>query len=290
MKLAEMTPDATADYWRDGFLFPIRVMSSNDATMYRDRFEQFEATWKAASLPRPFNDYLRYNTHVISPLACDLARRPTVLDQVEAILGPDLLLWSCEVIVKEPGTEHFLSMHQDLTYWGFGETSGQVTAWIALSPATVASGCMSFVAGSHARQIPHRDTYGDNNVLSRGQEVAVDVNPSEMTAVELNPGEMSLHHGLMFHGSGANLSDDRRIGVVIRYMRPEVTQRVGSRDYAMMVRGADRAGNFLHIAPPDAEFSHRALALYDEIAAAQEAALSDGADRDMSYDRTQKSQ
>lgn len=277
-------------YWRDGFLFPIRVLDEASAAAFRSEYESFEAEWCDASLPRPFNDYLRYNTHIISPLACRLARIPAVLDQVEKILGPDLLLWSCEIIVKEPGTEKYLSMHQDLTYWGFGETGGQVTAWIALSPATVASGCMSFVAGSHARQVAHQDTYGEHNVLSRGQEVAVDVDPSEMTPVELRPGEMSLHHGLMFHGSGPNRSDDRRIGVVLRYMKPDVAQRVGARDYAMMVRGADRAGNFIHVAPPDAAFSPGSLALYDEVAADQLVALSDGAQGEMSYDRTQKSQ
>lgn len=282
--------DAAAHYWRDGFLFPIRVMNETAAAQWRSEYEAFEARWKDAELPRPFNDYLRYNTHVISPLACELARLPAVLDQVEAILGPDLLIWACEIIVKEPGTAKFLSMHQDLTYWGFGETDGQVTAWIALSPATVQSGCMNFVAGSHSRQVPHRDTYGEDNVLSRGQEVSVQVDPSDMTAVELRPGEMSLHHGLMFHGSGPNRSDDRRIGVVIRYMTPGVAQRVADRDYAMMARGADRGRNFVHIAPPDAEFSSRSTALFEEIAADQELPLSQGADRTLSYDRSQKSQ
>lgn len=149
---------------------------------------------------------------------------------------------------------------------------------------------MSFVAGSHTGQVPHRDTYGENNVLSRGQEVAVDVDPSELVPVELQPGEMSLHHGLMFHGSGPNHSDDRRIGVVLRYITPDVAQKVGALDYAMMVRGADRLGNFVHIAEPDAPFSRRSLALFDEIAADREVPLGQGADREMSYDRSQKSQ
>lgn len=290
MSGVDISPNTAAAYRRDGFLFPIRIMNETEAAGLRSEFEAFEARWQHADLPRPFNDYLRYNTHVISPLACRLARSPTVLDQVEAILGSDLLVWACEIIVKEPGSKKYLSMHQDLTYWGFGESGEQVTAWIALSPATVNSGCMNFVAGSHTRQVLHRDTYGDNNILSRGQEVAVDIDTAEMTAVELQPGEMSLHHGLMFHGSGPNLSDDRRIGVVIRYMTPEMSQRVGPRDYAMMARGADRAGNFVHIAPPDAEFSPRAIDLFEEIAADQQIPLSDGADREMSYDRTQKSQ
>lgn len=134
-----MSSENVARYWRDGFLFPIRVMDADGAAGFRAEFEAFENDWSDVRLPRPFNDYLRYNTQVVSPLACRLARLPAVLDCVEAILGPDLLLWSCEIIVKEPGTEKYLSMHQDLTYWCFGETGGQVTAWIALSTATTQS-------------------------------------------------------------------------------------------------------------------------------------------------------
>ncbi len=278
-------PDLKDAYRRNGFVFPIDVMTEGEALQYRRQFEAMETRARQMSLPRPLNDYLRYNTHLVSTLAYRLATMPVVLDHVEQILGPDLLLWATEIIVKEPGTEKFLSWHQDLTYWGFGETTEQVTAWIALSPATNASGCMRFMPGSHTQQVPHNDTYGESNILSRGQEVAVEVDESQAASVELRPGQMSLHHGLMFHSSGPNRSDDRRIGVVIRYMAPGVKQQVAASDYAMMVRGMDRQRNFVHLAPPAGDFSELGLALFEEVAAEQAKPLGAGATREMSYDR-----
>ena len=154
-------------------------------------------------------------------------------------------------------------------------------AWIALSPATSASGCMDFVTGSHTNPIlPHDDTYDDNNLLSRGQEIQVDVADDDKVAAELQPGQMSLHHGLMIHGSGPNISDDRRIAVAIRYCTPQIAQEVAAKDYAILARGADRTGNFINFAPPDAPFTPASLALYDEIRTVQAAALMEGATDD----------
>ncbi len=97
---------------------------------------------------------------------------------------------------------------------------------------------MQFVAGSHANQIlPHEDTFDKNNLLSRGQEIQVEVKEEDKTDIVLRPGQLSLHHGRMIHGSGPNHSDDRRIGFVIRYVNPDVLQEVAQKDYAMLVEG-----------------------------------------------------
>ncbi len=266
-------------YQDDGFLFPIQAVSSEQATAWRADLEDVEAKWLNNGLPRALNQYKRSASHVVMPLAAEIASHPSILNTVSGILGDDLLVWSCEFFIKEANTTHIVSWHQDLTYWGLGATSDQCTAWLALSPATSASGCMNFVKGSHKNAIvPHNDTFDENNLLSRGQEIAVDVNEDEATAIELQPGQMSLHHGLMFHGSGPNTSDDRRIGVAVRYVNPNAKQEVAERDYAMLVRGADRSGNFINIARPAQYFESHALKLYEEIREDQMKALSAGLD------------
>ena len=267
-----------AHYRRDGFLFPVPLRDAAVAGDWRAEFEQIERTWRPADLPQPLNTYLRVNAHIVLPLAARIARDPGVLDVIEGILGPDILIYSTEFFVKEPRTTHVVSMHQDLTYWGLGAIDGLVTAWIALSPATPASGCMDFVAGSHKNAIlPHDDTFDDNNLLSRGQEVRVDVAPEDLTAIEIHPGQMSLHHGLMIHGSGPNTSDDRRIACVVRYIRPDMAQEVGDRDHAMMARGEDRFGNFDPVPVPADAFEPDALRLYDEVRRAQAQVMMRGA-------------
>jgi len=257
-------------YHQDGFLFPIPVLTPEEAAAARRTLEALEDRWLDAGLPRPLNTYKRINAHCVMPFAARLALGPAVLDVIEGILGPDILIYSAEFFIKEPHTTQIVSMHQDLTYWDLGGTQHLVTAWIALSPSRPASGCMDFVRGSHLNPIlPHEDTFDENNLLSRGQEVRVAVAPADKVPIEIYPGQMSLHHGLTIHGSGPNRSDDRRIALVIRYCSPEVTQQVGERDYAMLARGADRRGNFVHIAPPKADFDPRALALHEEIRQAQ---------------------
>ncbi|WP_170331287.1 phytanoyl-CoA dioxygenase family protein [Ruegeria arenilitoris] len=273
-----LTPKQIDDYWESGFVFPIPVFNNSEAADLRSELEEIERDWREADLPLPLNMYKRVNAHVVMPLVTRIALDARVLDVVEGVLGPDLLLWSAELFIKEPHTKQVVSMHQDLTYWGMGETPDQVTAWIALSPATIESGCMDFVRGSHKNPIlPHTDTFSDNNLLSRGQEIAVEVAEKDKTHIELQPGQMSLHHGLTIHGSGPNLSEDRRIGLAIRYLNPNAQQKVADRDYAILARGEDRVGNFVHIPEPTGLFAANALDLHARIRADQTKALAQGA-------------
>lgn len=281
-----LSPELQARYRDDGFLFPIDVMTADEAHALRAELETLEADYATApdALPRPFHRYLRSNAHYVTPLAAGIVRHPAILDAVESVLGRDLLVWGCDFFIKEAGSTSIVSWHQDLTYWGFGETSDQVTAWLALSDVTEASGCMRFVKGTHKQPIvPHRDTFAEENLLSRGQEIAVDVDEADATMIELKPGQMSLHHGLMFHASGPNTSNDRRIGVAVRYLNPNAQQKVAARDYAMLVRGVDRVGSFIHVAPPEALFPAGALALYDDVMEDQTKALGAGATRAGTY-------
>lgn len=267
-------------YWDNGYLFPMPVLSEEKARHYRNTLEDMESEWLDNGLPLPLNTYKRVNAHCVMPFAAEIAREPAVLDVVEGVLGPDILVWGVEFFIKEPNTTHIVSMHQDLTYWGLGEIDGLVTAWIALSPATPESGCMDFVAKSHKNPIlEHNDTFDKNNLLSRGQEIAVEVKEEDKVPIEIHPGQMSLHHGLIIHGSGPNTSDDRRIAAVVRYIRPDMAQQVADKDYVIMGRGADRHGNFVHFAPPDTMFSKESLELYEEIRVAQAQALMKGAEK-----------
>lgn len=279
--MSAITKPQVDQYWENGYLFPINVLDSDEAGNARTELELMENEWLAADLPRSINQYKRANSNCVIPLAAKLSTNPAVLDVVEKIIGPDILIWGSEFLIKEPGTKHMISMHQDLTYWGMGSTNKQVTAWIALSPATRASGCMDFVKGSHKNEIlPHKDTFADDNMLSRGQEIQVDVADDDKVPIELQPGQMSLHHGLTIHGSGPNVSDDRRIAFVVRYIAPDVQKTVGGKDYAMLARGQDLSENFLHYAEPKAYFEPRALGVYEDIREAQRKALAQGLDKE----------
>ena len=254
-------------YKRDGFLFPLDAMTADEAHAWRHRLERTETDYAAGHHEKPLAHYLSGGgSHVVCPLASDLCRHPVVADAAESLLGPDLMAWGVSFFIKEPGDGRVVTWHQDLMYWGFGETSDQVTAWIALTPSTVENGCMRFVAGSHRRHfVPHRDSWSESNMLSRGQEIAVEVDDDEATDIVLEPGQFSLHHGMLFHSSGPNGSNHRRIGIAVRYVNPSARQVDGSKEHALLVRGVDRQRNFIHFAPPRHAFGTSELALHEEI-------------------------
>lgn len=247
-------------YARDGYLFPIRVLSEAEARAYRQRLEAAEASGD----PR-VKQYLRTKSHLVFTWCDALIRHPKVLDAVEDVIGPDILCWSSGFFNKEARDPAYVSWHQDLTYWGL-DPADIVTAWIALSPATPESGCMKFWPGSHKLEIlPHKDTFAKQNLLSRGQEIQVEVDERAVVFDVLQPGEMSLHHVKLVHGSEANRSGDRRIGFVIRYIPTYVRQVVGEADSATLVRGVDRYHHFAPEAAPEADLDAAAVATYDAV-------------------------
>ncbi|MBY8977328.1 phytanoyl-CoA dioxygenase family protein [Rhodobacteraceae bacterium NNCM2] len=264
-------------YQRDGFLCPVTVFDAEEAASHRAAYEGAEAQY-GDTLPRPIAKYLRTGSHIVMEATRRVATDPRILDAVESILGPDLLLWSAEYFTKEANTTKIVSWHQDLTYWGMGETDHEVTAWVALSPATEAAGCMKFVPGSHKSSIvEHNDTFSEDNLLSRGQEIAVEVDEADAVAAALEPGQMSLHHGRLFHASGPNTTDDRRIGCVMRYIRPDTPVVGDHKDFAMLVRGCDRSQARVNFVPPAGSFSPESLALYEEVLSSKAIALTAGA-------------
>ena len=242
-------------YRRDGYICPIPVLSSDEVRRYRARLEAAEAA-AGGALPGQF----RHKPHLVYTWAQELIRHPKILDAVEDVIGPDILAWESVFFIKEPKTPDFISWHQDVTYWGLDQEGDVVTAWLALSPSTPESGCMRVVPGTHRREVvAHRDTFAEGNMLSRGQEIAVEVGDDEAVDLVLRPGQMSLHHVKIFHGSHANRSDDRRIGFAIRYLPPHVRQGVGT-DSATLVRGRDRYGYFEHEPAPAADLDPEAVA------------------------------
>ena len=156
-----------AAFERDGFVCPITVMPAEDAADYRRQLEEAEARHGA---DKTFRKILRRYPNLALPFVDEITRRPEITDVIAEILGPDLLVLDAPFFIKEADTKSFVSWHQDLHYWGL-ETEEEVTAWVALSPATKESGCMRFVAGSQDRQVDHSDTFAEDNLLTRGQEV-----------------------------------------------------------------------------------------------------------------------
>lgn len=236
--------DQIDQYYEQGFISPIDVMSEDEAVSLRKRYEQAEASY-----PEYLSNENRNNAHLSFLCLDEISHHPRILDAVEDLIGANISLWATVLFIKEPNTSHYVSWHQDATYMGMNNNNF-VTPWLALSPSNRKTGCMSMIPGSHLAHIqPHEDTYEEDNILTRGQKVN-GVDASKAVDLILRPGQMSLHHGEVIHGSQPNHSDRRRIGFAMQsYASPDVQQIVGE-DYWLDMRGTNDRENSTTLSRP----------------------------------------
>ena len=238
-----------SQFEEDGYFSPLRLFDKSTALSYREILETVEQ--KTGSL-----NY-RYKIHTVLDIAYKIATNKELLDSVEALLGPNILLYNTSFVIKEPNSKAHISWHQDLTYWGFNDDK-QVAAWIALSDATEENGCMHMIPGSHkGGQLPHRTTKDSNNLLHHGQTIE-GVSEEQSRCIPLKAGEASLHQGWTMHTSYPNKSDDRRIGLTINYISTDMFQTQTEHDSAMLVRGVDHYKHFKIDTPASTIFDENA--------------------------------
>jgi non-heme Fe2+,alpha-ketoglutarate-dependent halogenase len=258
----------------EGFVSPLRVMEEAEAADLLAVIERHEA-----HEGKPLDGATRHKTHLLFRRLGELVVDRRVVEPIIDLYGQNLLCWSTSFFIKEPRDPAFVSWHQDATYWGLSRPD-VVTAWVALSPSTRANGALEVIPGTHLEdQLPHRDTFDPANLLSRGQEVAVDVDEARAVTLELQPGEMSLHDVRLVHGSAPNRSDERRVGFAIRYL-PTSVAPVGRVDSATLVSGVDQFLHFEHEPLPSQDFAPAFVDLHRRLTDQQAAALFAGTDRD----------
>jgi phytanoyl-CoA dioxygenase PhyH len=230
-----ITTEIARDYHRDGYASPVRIVGTHEALAHRARLETAEAQFGPL--------HYRSKAHTILTSPGELATHPHVLDIIEAMIGPDILLFNATYIIKEAQTQAHVSWHQDLTFWGLSHDD-QVSMWLALSPATPESGCMRMIPASHEQgRVRHDVTKDGDNVLLQGQTVP-GVDEAGAVMCPLAPGEASFHHGWTLHASMPNNSDERRIGLNVQYLAPHVRQTKHDLDTALLVRGRDEYRHF----------------------------------------------
>jgi ectoine hydroxylase-related dioxygenase (phytanoyl-CoA dioxygenase family) len=188
---------------------------------------------------------------------------PRVLDAVEDVIGPDILVYGSGLFWKPPRDPAYVSWHQD----GYNSKLSDkfVSAWLALTDSSPDNGCMRVVRGSHHEGIVshERTSVSPDNIGTGGLEIARHVEESEATDVTLAPGEMSLHHVAIVHGSNPNTSDRPRIGYAVRYVPPSTQQELDHIP-VILARGCDRFGHFRRVEEPPS------LSLQEAIDAQQE--------------------
>jgi len=257
-----LTADQVAAWRRDGFLAPLSLLSEKERQDCLDGLHRFE-DWLGEPVNGSAEMKWRTMPYLLMPWAARLARDARILDRIEVLLGPDILLYTGTLFIKEARSPTTAAWHQDSTYFGLTPAE-EITVWIALSRADEEAGCMEALPfDGPPRQMRHRAHVVANSVNRAGQKIVEPLEGARAVPMPLGPGECSMHHGLTPHRSGPNRSMHRRIGLGFNYISTSVRPTGSVKTAAMLVRGRDDYGHFEMMDPPVEELDAAAVAAHD---------------------------
>ena len=227
-----LTTKQVDQFWDEGYISPFDCLSSKEALECRRKIETYEA-----SIDGNISNYVRIKCHLAFKWLEDIAHHPKILDAVEDLIGPDILLYLSTFWFKDANDGKFVSWHQDSAYYGL-DPHDVVTLWLAFTDATPENGCMKVLPGSHRwPDQEHEETYDKNNLLARGQTIT-GLDDSSAEFMPLEAGQFSIHHERQLHASGPNLTNDRRMGISFTFLPTRVKCLLEKRT-AILVRGND---------------------------------------------------
>jgi non-haem Fe2+, alpha-ketoglutarate-dependent halogenase len=258
-----LTQEQVDKFRYDGFLFPIPALSPAEIETCLAGLQRLEADLGCAVADA--DPKWRSHGHMHSPWFNDLIRHPRILDAIEDVIGPNILVWTSTFFIKEPQSPTYAAWHQDGGYFGL-EPKESVCAWIALTDASKEAGCMEQLSFRGEPRLYHHAPLGLANSINRaGQTIMDPFDETNPTAMALPAGSFSLHHELAVHRSAPNNASHRRVGIGLNYVPTHVRVDGPVRCRAMLVRGEDRYGHFDLIEPSGGERDTAALALHQEV-------------------------
>ena len=232
-----LTQAQVEHFRREGYAFPFDAIPAAEAASYVAKLDSYDAI-----LGEEAQKQLKIKAHVAAPWIVGLARNKNILDAVESLIGPDILLFGTSMFSKKARDVRFVSWHQDAAYYGL-DPQQEVTCWVGLTDADTENGCMRVIPGSHlGADAVHEETYDPQNMLGRGQTIR-DIDDGKAVYMPVKAGQFSMHHERTIHGSMPNPSDRRRVGISFFYMPAHVRSTIGRRT-ATLVRGTDKYGHW----------------------------------------------
>jgi len=228
-----LTETQVTQFRQHGWLAPLRAIDAARAADCASRIAAYEAKMGESA-----NRTLKIKGHLAMPWLVEVARSPGILDALEDLMGPDIMLFGASIFAKGGKDRAYVSWHQDSAYFGL-DPHEEITAWVAFTRSNAENGALQVLPGTHlGPDLVHEETYAPDNMLARGQSLRIDDDCGAVT-IELEPGEFSLHHERTAHGSKQNRSPAPRIGFAFFYIPTHVRSTTGRRS-ATLMRGVDR--------------------------------------------------
>lgn len=216
-----MSQTETEHYHRHGYVVPSFSLPESEVSQLRESVDQL-----ISENPDTRPEHL-VNAHISHPNAegvrgveaiLELAKHPCILDQVQSVIGEDIVLWGCQLFCKPASDGMEVPWHQDGQYWPI-QPLATCTVWVAIDDSVVENGCLRVIPGSHREA----EVYGHHTDSRERLTLTQAVNDEHLQQaapvdVILRAGQMSLHDVYLIHGSNENRSPHRRAGIAIRYM------------------------------------------------------------------------
>ena len=200
-------------FHQQGYLGPYAVCSPEEMAEIRTRIE------RVITLEGPNPRSKVQSRHMDQRIVYELASHPAIVERINDLMGPDLVLWATNFFIKYPGDKE-IPWHQDLNYWPI-DPPINISAWIAIDEATKENSCVNIIPGSHKKVLQHVKSTEGMQFQQMADPHAFDAT-SNVLSMELKPGEFFLFSERLLHQSFANTSQKRRIGMTGRYTVPWV--------------------------------------------------------------------
>ncbi len=241
-------------YNENGFYLPLNVLDNDKANLSAKKLQNIYNN-PPYNIQHPWN----LQAHLLADWIYELCVSPKLLDAVEEVIGPNILIQSADIFIKPANGKKHINWHQDANYWGL-DPYELVTGWIAITDVNLDNGCMNYLPKSHLHQkIEHKETLDKNSDLTRGQEINLEINDNDVVPVILKKGQAALHHCLLAHGSGPNKTDFPRIGIAVRYLPTHIKQTKGPPITMILARGIDKYNNFKMDKIPTGDFDSKSI-------------------------------
>lgn len=197
----------------NGYLGPYAALTPSEIAPVREAIESRVLKTAGPNPRRPMQ-----SRHMDTPAVYDLASHPAIIERIACLLGPDIVVWTTNFWLKEPGAAE-IPWHQDINFWPI-EPPVNVSAWVAIDDVTVHNACVRLIPGSHRRFLQHQRAPDEMAIHEMVDPNAYDAD--EALNMELKPGEFFLFSERLLHASSANRSSKRRLGLSIRVTVPFV--------------------------------------------------------------------
>ncbi len=239
-----LEPRQIEAFKRNGFLAGLPLLSDDACTRFQQRTEAFEQQYPDAA-----QWAFDIKANLLFDWVYEISVTSALLDAVEDLIGPNILLTNSIFRIKPPGSNTHYGWHQDAAR--IQVEPPFILAYLAISNASRANGCLRVIPGSHRTVEPFRlISYACNRKVAR----TIDVDERLAVDLILNKGEVGLFHCNTIHGSGENLSHRPRVALINDYTPADARQSTGTGS-GQLVRGVNKGTGFMSEKVPVGAFT-----------------------------------